>query len=90
MTISKERVRALRERIKNPDDVEFALEGLKDLLELESNQLSRAEASCCVGMRFEDCLRGGVQLLTDALHALEESNVDKAASLLDEYEKINE
>jgi len=88
--IIKERVRSLREMVKASDDVASCIENLKEVLEIESKQLSRAEASCCVGVRFEDGLRSGVQLLTDALHALKEGDVDKAASLLGKYERIAE
>jgi hypothetical protein len=87
---TKERIRSLRDRVKNPDAVESCIEELKDVLGAESAQLYRAEASCCVGVRFEDCLRNGVQVLGEALKALEERDVDKGASLLEEYERITQ
>lgn len=88
VTTSKERVRSLREKIKNPSDVESGIGELEGVLETESAQLYRAEASCCVGVRFEDCLRSEVQILREALKALEEGDVDRGTALLEEYQRI--
>ena len=87
LTITRDGVEALKERVKNPSEVSQCQEELKKMLEIKAAHLWRAEARTCCNMPWNiQCqLDWEVRLLEGALEALEEGDREKAAAMLGDY-----
>jgi len=86
LVITKEKVKALKERLRNPSEASQCRGELKKMLEIKETLYWRADAgSCCVGCSLPARLFWEVQLLEAALRALEEGDGNKAASLLEDF-----
>ncbi|MFA4837711.1 MAG: hypothetical protein WC749_16800 [Dehalococcoidia bacterium] len=89
LVISKEQVESLRDRLKNSGELGSCIEEVKRMLEIKSTLLWRADAACgCVGNGPANSLYVEVQLIENTLVALEQGDIIKGASLLDEYVRI--
>ena len=86
MVITREKVEKLKERIKNPEEVNECRDELKKMLEIKGALLWKAEAcSVCVGWQLPAQLSWEVQTLENTLEALQGGDTAKAVSLLEGY-----
>jgi hypothetical protein len=86
LIITKDSVKSLKERLRNPNEASQCREELKKMLEIEEALLWRADAGfCCTAGCIATTLARDVQLLEAALQAFEEGNANKAAALLEEF-----
>ena len=88
LIISKEQVENLIQRLSDPAKFDECRDEVKKMLEIKSALLWRADGmqSCCGSFdKIKVCLSSEVQILEDALDALDKGNIPRASSLLQEY-----
>ena len=86
LIITKESVKELRERLKDPDKVDQCRDEVRKMLEIKGSRLWRAEAgSCCNLQPLAAQLAWEVQDLEDLLTAIEKDKTVQAASMLEDY-----
>ena len=88
LIISKQQVENLIHRLDDPTKLRQCQSEVKKMLEIKSASLWRAEElrPCCGSFdQIKVCLASEVQILEDALDALNEGNISQASSLLRDY-----
>ncbi len=87
LIITKERVEELRRRLMNPAEIDRCRDEVRRMLEIKEVVLWRAEyGTCCgggSGLSLE--LTSEVRALEEALDALEQGDITKAAATLGNY-----
>jgi len=86
LIITKQGVESLTYRLNDSAKFSQCRDEVKKMVEIKSALLWRAEtAQACCGWQLGACLASEVQILEDALNALEEGNTSQASSLLNDY-----
>ncbi len=85
LIITKQNVENLIQRLTAPNELEPCRDEVRRMLEIESELLWWAESGKCCKWEAKTHFEGRIQLLEDALKALNESNRAQASSLLKEY-----
>ncbi len=86
LIITRESVRALKERLEKGQDLEECRDELKKMIEIKQALLWRAERSCaCVGTTLPTSLAWEAETLEEALAAVDSGRVSQAVSLLDTF-----
>jgi hypothetical protein len=88
LIISKEQVAKLIQKLADPAKLDECRDEVKKMLEIKSTLLWRAEGSqpCCGSFEgIKTCLTSEAQILQDVLDALDEGDISRASSLLNEY-----
>ncbi len=88
LIISKEGVQNLREKLLNSEEIEQCKDELKRMLDIKEASLWRAAdggCCCCAVDNLSARLSWEVQLLEEALKAVEEKDHVKAAAILVDY-----
>jgi len=91
LIISKKQVENLIARLADPARFDESRDELEKMLEIKSALLSRAadgiQPCCGTFCEIKTCLDSEVQVLQEALDALNEKDIDKASALLRDYIK---
>jgi len=94
LIISKKQVENLIARLADPARFDESRDELEKMLEIKSALLSRAadgiQPCCGTFCEIKTCLDSEVQVLQEALDALNEKDIDKASALLRDYIKYME
>jgi hypothetical protein len=94
LIISKEQVEKLIEKLADPAKLDESRAELEKMLEIKSALLWRAadgiQPCCGTFCEIRTCLDSEVQVLQEALDALNKRDIDKTSSLLKDYIKYLE
>jgi len=93
LLISKGQVEKLIDKLGDPDRFDESKAEMEKMLEIQSSLLWRADGprSCCGSLEgVKVCIESEVQVLEEALGALDKKDIDKASSLLRDYIKYME
>jgi hypothetical protein len=94
LIISKEQVEKLIGKLADPAKLDAAKAELEKMLEIKSALLWRAadgiQPCCGTFCEIRTCLDSEVQVLQEALDALNKKDIDKTSSLLRDYIKYLE
>jgi len=86
LSVSEERIHALRERLAAAADVDICQAELVKMLEIaEALEWRADEGHCCVGSRLLSYLTCEAQMLEQALDALNTGEFSDAISILEDY-----
>jgi hypothetical protein len=88
LLVNKESVQELKEEIISSEEIPECRDKLKKMIEIKEVSLWRAEEGqcCCSALgNLPAQLYWEIQLLTEALNALEAKDTCKAAALLEDY-----
>ena len=87
LIISRKQVETLIQKLADPAKLDECQDEIKKMLEIKSTLLWKAEPQPCCGSfeGIKTCLASEVQILQDVLNALDEGNISRASSLLNEY-----
>ena len=87
LIISRKQVDNLIKKLTDPAKLDKCRDEVKKMLEIKSALLCRAEPQPCCGSyeEIKTCLTSEIQILQEALDALDDGNVTRAVSLLTEY-----
>lgn len=91
LIISKQQVENLIDKLADPAMLDESRDEMEKMLEIKSALLSRAadgmQPCCGTFCEIRTCLDSEVQVLQEALDALNENGIDKASALLRDYTK---
>jgi len=93
LIISKQQVENLIDRLGDPARFDESRGELEKMLEIQSSLLWRAEGprSCCGSLEgVKVCIESEVQVLEEAIDALNKKDIPRASSLLKDYIKYME
>jgi hypothetical protein len=94
LIISRQQVEKLIEKLADPARFDESRDELEKMLEIKSALLSRAadgiQPCCGTFCEIRTCLDSEVQVLQEALDALNQKDIDRASSLLKDYIKYLE
>jgi len=94
LIISRQQVENLIDKLADPARFDESRGEMEKMLEIKSALLSRAadgiQPCCGTFCEIKTCLDSEVQVLQEALDALNENGIDKASSLLRDYIKYME
>lgn len=94
LIISRQQVEGLIEKLADPARFGESRAELEKMLEIKTALLSRAadgiQPCCGTFSEIKTCLESEVQVLQEALDALDEKDIPKASSLLRDYIKYLE
>jgi hypothetical protein len=94
LIISKQQVERLIEKLNDPAKFDESRAELEKMLEIKSALLWRAadgiQPCCGTFCEIKTCLDSEVQVLQEALEALDKRDIEKASSLLGDYIKYME
>jgi hypothetical protein len=94
LIISRQQVESLIAKLADPARLDESRGELEKMLEIKSALLSRAadgiQPCCGTFCEISTCLGSEVQVLQEALDALNKKDIDKASSLLRDYIKYME
>ncbi len=94
LIISKQQVEELIDRLADPARLDESKAELEKMLEIKSALLSRAadgiQPCCGTFCEIRTCLDSEVNILQEALDALNKKDVDRVSSLLRDYIKYME
>ena len=94
LIISRQQVEELIDKLADPTRLDESKAELEKMLEIKSALLSRAadgiQPCCGTFCEIRTCLDSEVNVLQEALDALNKKDVDKASSLLRDYIKYLE
>jgi hypothetical protein len=86
LLINDEQLKALSDRLANPEQRQQCLEEIQRMIEIKQTLLWRADtAQACCGWATVVRFTYEVQLLEAVLEAFQEQHVEKAATILEDY-----
>ena len=86
LLINDEQLKALRDKLDNPEQRQQCLEEIRRMVEIKQTLLWRADAAqACCGWATVVRFTHEVQLLEAVLDAFQEQQIEKAATLLEDY-----
>lgn len=85
LIISKQQVENLIHRLNDSAQLKQCQDELREMIEIKSALLWWAESGKCCAWQPGVHFAGEIQVIEDALGALEEGNISRAVSLLQDY-----